>query len=73
MLGLGFNRMGFGSQQGGGVMVQVATPVIDYEDDPTPPYSTEQTIAFGDITCATEGATIWVKIDDGEYTEWEEV
>lgn len=51
---------------------QVATPVCALDDSPETPYTTEQEIAFADITCATEGATIYVKVDDGEWTEWAE-
>ena len=65
-------RFGLGLGASSGNANQVATPVCALSASPETPYTTEQTIAFEDITCATAGATIYVKVDDGDWTEWAE-
>ena len=53
-------------------IAQVKTPVIALDD--SAPFETEQTIEFGDITCETSGATIWVSLDEGAtWHKWSEL
>lgn len=62
-------RMGMGLGAATSVSNQVATPVCALASGT---YTEQKVIAFADITCATPGATIYVKEDDGEWTEWVE-
>jgi len=75
---MGMVGMDLASGAQGSLLPQVETPVIavDLDADPTGEYVEQITIepeGTHDITCATEGATIYVRTstDDGaNWTEW---
>lgn len=51
---------------------QVETPTCSFDETPETPYTEEQTITFEMITCATDGATIYITVNGGEEQIWAE-